>query len=129
MDIFGFHYPRAFPTWWGDDWITLVYSPGNMKVCGQGLLLLHAPPQCMPIYVAAGMLSPWRLAHPAACAAPRAHCQKLPDVKLDHKLEDIRYSVGEDKAKLGVLQREVDLHKATLQKYIQAHPAGRRLGR
>jgi len=83
VEIFGFHYPRAFRSWWGDDWITLVYSPGHMK--------------------------------------------KLPDVKLDHKLEDIRYSVGEDMAKLGVLQREVDLHKATLQQYINKHPAGRRL--
>jgi hypothetical protein len=52
--------------------------------------------------------------------------QKLSDVKLDHKLEDIRYTVGQDMAKLGALQREVDLHKATLQKYIQTHPRGLR---
>uniref|UniRef100_A0A7S1X0K4 Uncharacterized protein n=1 Tax=Tetraselmis chuii TaxID=63592 RepID=A0A7S1X0K4_9CHLO len=82
VEIFGFHYPRAFKTWWGDDWITLVYKPNNMK--------------------------------------------KLSDVKLDHKLEDIRYTVGQDMAKLGALQREVDLHKATLQKYIQTHPRGLR---
>jgi len=80
VEIFGFHYPRAFPTWWGDDWITLVYMPDHMK--------------------------------------------KLRDVSLIHRVEDIRYVVGEDKAALGTLQREVDINKEKLQRWIKAHPKG-----
>ena len=30
IEIFGFYYPRLFPTWYGDHWITKVYLPGRM---------------------------------------------------------------------------------------------------
>ena len=29
MDIFGLYYPRAFPDWYADDWITKVYKESN----------------------------------------------------------------------------------------------------
>ena len=29
VDIFGYYYPRAFPDWWADNWITRVYQPGR----------------------------------------------------------------------------------------------------
>ncbi|CAD5121664.1 unnamed protein product [Dimorphilus gyrociliatus] len=29
LDIFGYYYPREFPGWFGDDWITHVYQPFN----------------------------------------------------------------------------------------------------
>lgn len=31
LEIFGFYYPREFPDWYADGWITKVYSPNNMK--------------------------------------------------------------------------------------------------
>ena len=31
IEMFGFHYPRAFVNWAGDTWITLVYAPGKME--------------------------------------------------------------------------------------------------
>ncbi|XP_013382334.1 uncharacterized protein LOC106153088 [Lingula anatina] len=31
IDIFGFHYPAAFPGWFADDWITEVYKPSRTK--------------------------------------------------------------------------------------------------
>eukprot|EP00191_Tetraselmis_sp_GSL018_P000200 CAMPEP_0177610164 /NCGR_PEP_ID=MMETSP0419_2-20121207/19600_1 /TAXON_ID=582737 /ORGANISM="Tetraselmis sp., Strain GSL018" /LENGTH=346 /DNA_ID=CAMNT_0019105385 /DNA_START=139 /DNA_END=1179 /DNA_ORIENTATION=+ len=79
VEIFGFHYPREFRSWWGDDWITLVYSPQRMR--------------------------------------------KIPAVKLDHKLEAVRYTVGEDKAKLGILQREVDKYKSVLADWLKRQAA------
>jgi len=30
VDIFGFYYPRLFTDWWGDTWITRVYSPARL---------------------------------------------------------------------------------------------------
>ena len=30
MAIFGFYYPRELTNWYVDDWITKVYSPGNV---------------------------------------------------------------------------------------------------
>lgn len=50
--------------------------------------------------------------------------QKLPGVKLEHKLEAIRYHVGEDKAKLGILQREVDKYRAVLRDWLEDNPEG-----
>ena len=32
LDIFDNYYPRAFPNWWLDDWITHVYMPNNSRV-------------------------------------------------------------------------------------------------
>jgi hypothetical protein len=29
LALFGLHYPSALPDWWMDDWISLVYPPGN----------------------------------------------------------------------------------------------------
>ena len=35
LDIFGFYYPRAFPDWFADDWITKVYkATSHMKKIG-----------------------------------------------------------------------------------------------
>ncbi len=31
IDIFGFFYPRVFPTWYADDWINDIYLPYNVK--------------------------------------------------------------------------------------------------
>ena len=30
IDIFGYHYPREFPDWYADRWITDIYIPGRM---------------------------------------------------------------------------------------------------
>ena len=30
VDIFGYHYPREFPDWYADRWITDIYKPGRM---------------------------------------------------------------------------------------------------
>mmetsp|Transcript_5849 Transcript_5849/g.6356 ORF Transcript_5849/g.6356 Transcript_5849/m.6356 type:complete len:375 (+) Transcript_5849:94-1218(+) len=31
IHIYGYHWPRAFPNWYGDDWITQNYKPNNIK--------------------------------------------------------------------------------------------------
>ena len=31
IDIFGYYYPREFPWWYADNWITKVYEPGRSK--------------------------------------------------------------------------------------------------
>lgn len=40
LDIFGYYYPREFPGWFGDDWITHVYQPFN-SVRLKDVLIIH----------------------------------------------------------------------------------------
>jgi hypothetical protein len=40
IDIFGLYYPRIFPSWYGDLWITKIYLPGRMTKV-KNMILKH----------------------------------------------------------------------------------------
>ena len=41
IDIFGFYYPRVYPAWYADNWITNVYKPGQRSVKLRQISVVH----------------------------------------------------------------------------------------